>query len=217
MKARDIFEAYEQLILAGKWGMIPRYFLFQHGQRCQTYRDMLLGDQPMKNLSHCRLIFIYGPPGSGKTTIAQDFATTCFRAEEGLPYFMKPVSKWWDGYRGEPVVIMDDPSPAAFRKICGSVKVWADRTPFYAEIKGRSMKACPEWFVITSNYSIEELAGSDLALAAALRRRTGERQERLFHFAEQTYVPPEAPMTEEDRQKYRGVLRDFCNFINDTK
>ena len=54
-------------------------------------------------LSHCRLIFISGPANCGKTTIARDFAVSVYGAGNGLPFYMKPVSKWRDGYRGQPV------------------------------------------------------------------------------------------------------------------
>ena len=70
-------------------------------------------------LSHCRLIFISGPANCGKTTIARDFAVSVYGAGNGLPFYMKPVSKWRDGYRGQPVASL---WPASMIPVCdGSV------------------------------------------------------------------------------------------------
>ena len=57
-------------------------------------------------LSHCRLIFVHRPPSCGKTSIARGFAMTLYGSYgsgNGLPLYMKPVNRWWDGYRGQPV------------------------------------------------------------------------------------------------------------------
>ena len=57
-------------------------------------------------LSHCRLIFVHRPPSCGKTSIARDFVMALYGSYgsgNGLPFYMKPVNRWWDGYRGQPV------------------------------------------------------------------------------------------------------------------
>ena len=83
----------------------------------------------------------------------------------GLPFYMKPVNRWWDGYRGQPVaslwpacgqpvVILDDPSVRRFRELEQEVKVWADRYPFIAELKGHSIRATPNgsWWPPTTRW-----------------------------------------------------------------
>ena len=209
---RAIFEQYAEEIKAGKWGLLPEYFLFQNGSRCRQFRDLLVGNQPMRSTTHCRLILILGVPGSGKTSMARDFARTCYPTEDGLSFYMKPVSKWWDGYTGQPVVIFDDPNPEPFRFFAQELKIWGDRYPFIAEAKGRCMKICPEWFVITSNYSLEELTDGDAALYRALLRRA-DNGVRVFEFGENYYMPEEADIDDELHRFYRRRLEEFVDRV----
>ena len=166
----------------------------------------------MKSATHCRLVFIFGVPSSGKTSMARDFARICYPAEDGLSFYMKPVSKWWDGYIGQPVVIFDDPNPEPFRCFAQELKIWGDRYPFMAEAKGRSMKICPEWFVITSNYSLEELTDGDAALYRALLRRA-DNGVRVFEFGENYYMPEEADIDDELHCFYRRRLLEFVDRV----
>ena len=87
-----ISEEYVDAIKSGKW-RLPEYFLFQNGTRCRQFRDLLVGNQPMKSATHCRLVFIFGVPSSGKTSMARDFARICYPLVDGLHVEVKPVSK----------------------------------------------------------------------------------------------------------------------------
>ena len=113
---------------------------------------------------------------------------------------MKPTNKWWDGYRGQPVVILDDPSVRRFQELEQEIKVWADRYPFIAELKGRSIRANPEWLIVTANYTLEELTGirRNPTFFSALYRRTDSGR-RLFTFPADYYKPSTAPATERER------------------
>ena len=44
---------------------------------------------------------------------------------------------------GQPVVILDDPGVRRFRELEQEVKVWADKYPFIAELKGHSIRPTP--------------------------------------------------------------------------
>lgn len=106
--------------------------------------------------------WIYGPAGTGKSTSAR-FCRRC-------DIYPKPVSKWWDGYKGQPVVVMDDLDPQRANMLADKIKVWTDKFPFVADIKGSSYLVDPRInFIITSNYSPEECF--DPKDYTAIRRR----------------------------------------------
>lgn len=69
------------------------------------------------------------------------------------------------------------------------------------------MKICPEWFVITSNYSLEELTDGDVAL---LRR--ADNGVRVFEFGENYYMP-EADIDDELHRFYRQRLLEFVDRV----
>lgn len=110
-----------------------------------------------------RVCFVYwGSSGLGKSRRAW--------AEAGMDAYPKiPSTKFWDGYRGQEHVVIDE-----FRG-CVSVEHllrWLDRYPVLVEIKGSAvvLKAKKIW--ITSNLHPKEWYPllDDLTLAALLRR-----------------------------------------------
>ena len=83
----------------------------------------------------------WGPSGTGKTRLARQLA-----GED--VYIKNPNTKWWDGYRGQQNVIIDE-----FR---GRIDVsylllWLDRYKCSVEIKGSSLPLCAINFWICSN------------------------------------------------------------------
>lgn len=108
----------------------------------------------------------WGAPGTGKTRKAW---------EENPNLYVKSRNKWWDGYHGEEVVLLDDWDPND-KCLVGHLKLWADRYPFRGETKGSSMMIRPKKIIITSNYSPEQcFEGEDVK---AIRRRF-----RIVHFS----------------------------------
>ena len=73
----------------------------------------------------------------------QDGSYGSYGSGNGLPFYMKPVNRWWDGYHGQPVASLDDPSVQRFRELEQEVTVWSDRYPFIAELKGHSIRPTP--------------------------------------------------------------------------
>lgn len=106
----------------------------------------------------------WGPTGTGKTH-------RCF-AEAGENFFVKNSrTKWWDGYQGQPNVIIDE--------FAGSIDVtyllnWFDKYPCFAEVKGFTIPLQAINFWVTSNIDPKFWYG-DITLAhrdALLRRLT---------------------------------------------
>jgi len=106
-------------------------------------------------------IWYWGVPGSGKFHKAR---------EENPGAFLKnSKNKWWDGYKGEKSVILDDMDDDF---LAHYLKIWADKYACTGEIKGGTVPLLHETLIVTSNYSIEQLfesKGSEMI--AAIRRR----------------------------------------------
>ena len=102
----------------------------------------------------------YGEAGTGKTRKAW---------EENPDLYIKSINKWWDGYNGQKVVLLDDWDPK-HEVLVSYLKQWSDRYPFRAETKGSSMMARPEKVIVTSNYSIDECFQNPQDIEAIKRR-----------------------------------------------
>lgn len=106
-------------------------------------------------------IWIFGKAGCGKSSSVRA------QFPEAYP---KPMSKWWDGYRLEPTVLLDDVDPDAAQFLRRFLKIWSDRYQFVAEEKGGSRRIRPERFIVTSQYTIEEIYQDQETRDALLRR-----------------------------------------------
>lgn len=88
----------------------------------------------------------YGPSGSGKSLKAR---------VDNPDHYLKLPNKWWDGYKNQACVIIDEWSPH-HSVLADHLKRWADHHAFSAEIKGGTKCLRPPKLIITSNYSIDE-------------------------------------------------------------
>jgi hypothetical protein len=105
----------------------------------------------------------YGESGTGKT-----YAAT---TENPSAYRKAANNKWWDNYKGEEVIIIDD-LDKKHEYMGYHLKIWGDRYSFIAEIKGSAIPMRPKKIIVTSNYHPKDIWGNDVEgfLKPILRR-----------------------------------------------
>ncbi|MGN7614703.1 hypothetical protein ACQZV8_21755, partial [Magnetococcales bacterium HHB-1] len=113
-------------------------------------------------------VWLMGEPGSGKSHYAQTHYPDRYN---------KSQNKWFDGYAGEKVIVLEDLDTGA---LSHHLKIWSDKWACTGETKGGTVHLMHDVFVVTSNYSIEELVPKkksgkeevvDQPMIAALERR----------------------------------------------
>lgn len=109
--------------------------------------------------------WFYGPAGSGKSRAARH--SVLIQGER----FLKQQNKWWDGYAGQPIVVLDDLDTDVMYHY---LKIWTDRYACTGEIKGSVVPLQHKMFIVTSNYTIAELFEKHAKQLGPLTRRFEE-------------------------------------------
>lgn len=111
------------------------------------------------------VVVMWGPTGTGKTKRAWDFADKHI----GNVYNKDADNKWWDGYLGEQICIVDEIKDQVSLP---TLLKWTDRYQLRQEIKGTMTQIAIYYWIFTSNYSPHEwFDKAGLDSRAALQRR----------------------------------------------
>lgn len=125
------------------------------------------------NLAALDNYWYFGEPGTGKSHTART---------KYPEHYAKSLNKWWDNYTDQATVIIDEVVPNQ-PWLMEFLKIWGDKYPFQAEIKGEVRVIRPVRIIVTSNWTIEECVDS-VRLKEALARRF-----EVVHFTTK-YVAP---------------------------
>ena len=104
---------------------------------------------------------MWGESGSGKSHDARH------KYAQGA-YYLKAQNVWWDGYNGEETVILDDMDESF---TAHNLKIWLDLYSCRGQTKGGHVNLTYKRFIVTSNYSIEELFADKPKVIEPIRRR----------------------------------------------
>jgi len=156
---KDDWEEIKSNAVSGNLDNIPGDVYVRYFSNLQRIHSANL---PKYEHHECRGYWFVGPPGTGKT----HHARTVF----GDDVYIKAQNKWWDGYKGEKIVVLDDLDTGCLGH---HLKIWADKWACNGEIKGATVALQHSHLIVTSNYSIQELwpKDEDFQLREALARR----------------------------------------------
>ena len=105
---------------------------------------------------------MHGDPGTGKSRYARLISKKLYGEE---PY-IKHQNKWWDSYQGQKVIILDDFDMDGGQCLGHHLKIWGDRYACTGEVKGSHVQLRHRLFIITSNYTPDEIYSKEFASTA---------------------------------------------------
>lgn len=148
----------------------------------------------------------WGESGTGKTRRAWHEA-----GDPSEVYIKNPNTKWWDGYKGQKTVIIDE---FTGRIDWSYLALWFDRYPCNVEVKGFSTPLLATTFFITSNVNpYDWFQDLNSAQKDALTRRFTNCE----HFTEEWLPPqPNLPNSPNLTPEVSVPIRDALGDNSDT-
>lgn len=161
VKRKTEFTNVVDLAKKGKYSELLQEYPGMYLRYYKTLRNIGdLYDEPTQDLDKLDNYWYWGASGSGKSrTARQNFPGS----------YIKMANKWWNGYRGQPTVIIDDVSPNHYALI-DDLKIWTDHYVCPVETKGGMINIRPKTIVVTSQYTPAEVFKSSEDCSAICRR-----------------------------------------------
>lgn len=152
----NAFEAAED----GRFEDIPAEIRFKYDKNIERIKGRADRKRKLPD-TEAQMLWYYGDSGTGKSRKAREDNPGCY---------LKTCNKWWDGYSGQDVVLIEDLGKN-HDKIVDNLKRWADRYDFPAETKGGFLGDIrPRLIIVTSNYHPTDLWTCNGDLGPILRR-----------------------------------------------
>jgi len=187
----DLLEAIECLDENGMEGVVDEHpdIYVKYHVGLEKYQEM---KQPYRKWGDKVNVIVHlGPAGSGKTWAV-------YEKEKGNKIYVKDQNKWWDGYAGEEIAIIDEIRDDGAINLALLLK-WMDCYECPAEKKGGKVRINVRKFYITTNKEPELWYPAELDQKPLLRR--------IQEIVEFTKVRPEVNL-QPKRRKYDPMGAD---------
>ncbi len=158
-----------------------------------------------KRLIKSQNYWVHGKSGVGKSYFARD---------KWPDYYVKNKTKWFDGYRGEATVLIDD-LDLSHNWMGSYLKNWADIYAFRGEQKGGGLMLRPKHIVVTSQFSIKQFCAVGnskhyIAVTSNVSSQPLNGSQELFDALDRRFVSINLKPYSERLNPFERVQRDVA-------